>query len=184
MEGSMRSYEANIRAMFAEFKVDIFRRLLDKPDNMGSRKALAGAGKNRWCMFEVSILGEDALQTQDNIYRMTFAEDGLRQYIKDWPLVERFMLGRLWEEAVSSQNDELFGLYQNISQLSATDDQIDFQMDNSLPVMNLTLQKGAVKASFFTTVTTLGTPLDLTTQELRMESLFPADEETKKMFHC
>ena len=35
MEGSMRAYEANIRAMFAEFKVDIFRRLLDKPDNGG-----------------------------------------------------------------------------------------------------------------------------------------------------
>jgi len=36
MDGSMRAYEANIRAMFSEFKVDIFRRLLDKPDNGGA----------------------------------------------------------------------------------------------------------------------------------------------------
>ncbi len=36
MEGSMRAYEANIRAMFAEFKADVFRRLLDQPNNEGS----------------------------------------------------------------------------------------------------------------------------------------------------
>jgi hypothetical protein len=35
---------------------------------------------------------------------------------------------------------------------------------------------------FFTTITTLGTPLDLTTQELRIESLFPADEDTKQFY--
>jgi len=48
--------------------------------------------------------------------------------------------------------------------------------------MSLTLEKDSMKASFFTTITMLGTPLDLTTQELRMESLFPTDEETKRLF--
>jgi len=47
--------------------------------------------------------------------------------------------------------------------------------------MSLTFEKDAMKASFFTTITTLGTPLDLTTQELRIESLFPADEDTKNL---
>lgn len=32
-------------------------------------------------------------------------------------------------------------------------------------------------------ITTLGTPLDLTTQELRLEFLFPSDKETKEWFH-
>jgi hypothetical protein len=68
------------------------------------------------------------------------------------------------------------------SQLKTSEDPIDFQTDNILPIMSLTLEKGSMKASFFTTITTLGTPLDLTTQELRIESLFPADEETKKLF--
>ena len=31
---------------------------------------------------------------------------------------------------------------------------------------------------FFSTVTTLGTPLDVTLQELRIECFFPADEQT------
>lgn len=127
-------------------------------------------------------LGENALKKYDNIYRLTFAEDGLRQYIKDWPVVGHFMLGRLWEEVVSTQNKELFKLHEDISQLKIDEYPINFQIDSDLPIMRLTLEKDSMKASFFTTITTLGTPLDLTTQELRIESLFPADEETKQLF--
>lgn len=127
-------------------------------------------------------LGENAQKKYDNVYRFTFAEDGLRQYIKDWPVIEQFMIGRLWEEAVSTQNKELFTLYEDISQLKTSNHPISFQMDHNLPIMSLTLEKDSMKTSFFTTITTLGTPLDLTTQELRIESLFPADDETKKIF--
>lgn len=127
-------------------------------------------------------LGDNALKKYDNIYRLTFADDGLRQYIKDWPVVGHFMLGRLWEEVVTTQNKELFELHEDIAQLKIGEYPINFQIDNDLPIMSLTLEKDSMKASFFTTITTLGTPLDLTTQELRIESLFPADEETKQMF--
>ncbi len=127
-------------------------------------------------------LGENSLKKYDNVYRLTFAEDGLRQYITDWPVIEQFMIGRLWEEVVSTQNKELFTLYEEISQLKTGDSPISFQINNNLPIMSLTLEKKSMKASFFTTVTTLGTPLDLTTQELRIESLFPADDETKQLF--
>jgi hypothetical protein len=127
-------------------------------------------------------VGERALKKYDNVYHLTFAEDGLRPYIKDWPGIEQFMLNRLWDEAASTQNSEVFSLYEEISRLRTSDDPIDFQIDDNLPIMSLTFEKEAVKACFFTTITTLGTPLDLTTQELRIESLFPADEDTKKLF--
>jgi transcriptional regulator with XRE-family HTH domain len=128
------------------------------------------------------FLGENALKKYDNVYRLTFAEDGLRQYIQDWPAVEHFMIGRLWEEVISTQNNELFELYEDISLLRTNENPIQFQINNNLPIMSLNLEKGLMKASFFTTITTLGTPLDLTTQELRIESLFPANEETKQLF--
>ena len=51
-----------------------------------------------------SLVGEHALKKYDNVYRLTFAEDGLRPYIKDWPRIEQFMLNRLWDEAASTQN--------------------------------------------------------------------------------
>jgi transcriptional regulator with XRE-family HTH domain len=129
-----------------------------------------------------SLVGEHALKKYDNVYHLTFAEDGLQPYIKDWPGIEQFMLNRLWDEATSTQNNELFSLYEEMSRLRTSDDPIDFQIDNNLPIMSLAFEKDAMKASFFTTITTLGTPLDLTTQELRIESLFPADEGTKALF--
>lgn len=33
---------------------------------------------------------------------------------------------------------------------------------------------------FFSTIATLGTPYDITLQEIRIECLFPADEETER----
>ncbi len=128
------------------------------------------------------LLGEHALKKYDNVYHLTFAEDGLRPHIKDWPRIEQFMLNRLWDEAVSTQNSELFVLYEEISRLRTIQDPMDFQFDDNWPIMSLTFEKDAMKASFFTMITTLGTPLDLTTQELRIESLFPADEDTKELF--
>jgi hypothetical protein len=40
------------------------------------------------------------------------------------------------------------------------------------------MQKGDVHLKFFTTLTTLGTPYDITLHELRIESFFPADDAT------
>ena len=50
------------------------------------------------------LVGEHALKKYDNVYHLTFAEDGLRPYIKDWPGIEPFMLNRLWDEAATTQN--------------------------------------------------------------------------------
>jgi len=46
----------------------------------------------------------------------------------------------------------------------------------SLPVIPLELQRGDVRFRLFTALTTLGTPLDVTLQELRIETYFPADD--------
>jgi len=127
--------------------------------------------------------GENALKQYDNAIRILFSKDGLRNYDQGWPVVEQFLLARLWEEVVSTQNAELIALYKEISQLKGSSASADFQMDSKLPIMSLVLEKNSRKASFFTMITTLGTPLDLTTQELRLEFLFPSDEQTKQWFH-
>jgi hypothetical protein len=41
------------------------------------------------------------------------------------------------------------------------------------------LRRGDVAMDLFTTITTLGTPLDITLQELRIEILFPANAASK-----
>jgi hypothetical protein len=43
------------------------------------------------------------------------------------------------------------------------------------PIVPVTFAKGGRVASYFSMVTTLGTAQDVTLQELRVESFFPAD---------
>lgn len=147
--------------------------------NTGYKILMKNSGYDQMVKF---YAGEKALQKYDNAIRILFSEDGLRPYVKDWPAIEHFLIARLWEEVVSTQNSALIALYQEVEKLKTRQAPIDFTMDSNLPVMSLVLEKNAKKASFFTTITTLGTPLDLTTQELRIELLFPSDKSTKQMF--
>jgi transcriptional regulator with XRE-family HTH domain len=148
--------------------------------NTGYKILMKNSGYNKIVKI---YAGENALKKYDNAMRILFSEDGLRNYVKGWPTVEQFLLARLWEEVVLTQDDELIALYKGISQLRTSNDPINIQIDNNLPIMSLILEKNSKTASFFTMITTLGTPLDLTTQELRIEFLYPTDEETKQLFH-
>lgn len=56
------------------------------------------------------------------------------------------------------------------------------ECNDLLPVLPLVLRIGDTRLSLFTTLTTFGTPLDVTTDELRVESFYPMDEETRAWF--
>ena len=49
-----------------------------------------------------------------------------------------------------------------------------------LPFFPVEFRKDALRLSFFSMVTTVGAPLDITAQELRIEAFFPADDETER----
>jgi transcriptional regulator with XRE-family HTH domain len=48
-----------------------------------------------------------------------------------------------------------------------------------LPLLPVALSKDGTELSYFSLVTTVGTPQDVTLQELRVESFFPADETSE-----
>jgi len=43
------------------------------------------------------------------------------------------------------------------------------------------LRRGSIGLRLFTTIATLGTPLDVTLEELRIEMLCPADDESRRI---
>lgn len=147
--------------------------------NTGYKILMKNSGYDRFVSF---YAGDTALKKYDNAIRILFAEDGLKPYVRDWPLIEQFILVRLWDEVVSTQNNELLKLYKEISLLRSKEEIVDLDFNGSLPVMSLILEKDFKQVKFFTMITTLGTPLDVATQELRIELLFPSDEETKDLF--
>src|ERR1700730_8201590 len=50
------------------------------------------------------------------------------------------------------------------------------------PVLPMHFQKDRIRPQIFTAIATLGTPQDITLQELRIESFFPMDAETRETF--
>jgi transcriptional regulator with XRE-family HTH domain len=51
---------------------------------------------------------------------------------------------------------------------------------SSLPVIDVSFAFGPERLSFFSVVSTIGTPIDVTAQELRIEAFFPGDEATAR----
>jgi hypothetical protein len=49
-------------------------------------------------------------------------------------------------------------------------------------VLPMHFRKGDVALRLFTAIATLGTPQDVTLQELRIETFFPVDDATAQMF--
>jgi hypothetical protein len=47
------------------------------------------------------------------------------------------------------------------------------------PLISIVYRRGDLRLSCFSTITTFGTPQDVTLQELRIESFFPADDATR-----
>ena len=51
---------------------------------------------------------------------------------------------------------------------------------SGLPVIPITFVKDGEKLGYFSMLTTVAAPRTIATQELRLESMFPVDEETEK----
>lgn len=125
---------------------------------------------------------DDFLNRFNNSYWMLFALDGLRPYVVNFDHLQGVLLKRLHEECINYQSEALSRLYEACAAEVADLKQAEHPVvDQQLPVMTLGLRKGDVEMCFFSTVTTFGTAIDVTTQELRIESLFPATKETQRI---
>ncbi|WP_243438585.1 helix-turn-helix domain-containing protein [Fundidesulfovibrio soli] len=162
------------------------RRMLDKHDpypafvvNATYDILMTNHGYNRLVSL---LVGDHTMRKYKNIYRLTFSSDGLCRHIKNWNVVRDFMLDRLHGEALSTHNTALFSLYEELAEGQKEMKDCLRAVDSELPILSIIFEQNDLRASFFTMLTTLGTPLDATTQELRIESLFPADEPTKELF--
>lgn len=117
-----------------------------------------------------------------NAFELLFSENGLRPWVEGWETLSSILLMRLFRETLSAgDNSEKLDLFRRIESMPTTPAnwrELASQLPSG-PTIDLILKKGGRRLRFFTTVTTFGTPQDVTLQELRIESYFPADEETR-----
>jgi transcriptional regulator with XRE-family HTH domain len=127
------------------------------------------------------VLG--AIPKEPNIVRHILRDEYLKPFIANWNEVARDIIRRLHQEIACVPTDET--LQSLLSEVLAYPDVPEQWRAPELeapasPLLNFVIRKGEVELRFFSTWTTFGSPHDVTLEELRIESSFPADEATAK----
>ena len=114
-----------------------------------------------------------------NLLHLMFDPAGMRPFVEDWDNVAAGLLQRVRREAVGQVVDsglaallERLRRYPGVTALKPT-------LAPQSPVLPITFRRGDARFSYFSLITTVGTPQCITAQELRVECMFPADIQTK-----
>ncbi|MEL7070634.1 MAG: helix-turn-helix transcriptional regulator [Cyanobacteria bacterium J06581_3] len=133
------------------------------------------------------LLAEQAVPEDvgPNLIKLMLHPQGIKPFVSNWDAIATHLIHRVHRETLAEgqdqQSQQLFDellTYPGVQALWRSPVKDNWQ----LPLLSTTFVKGERQLSFFTTLTTLGTPQDITLQELRLECLFPADESTEQ--HC
>lgn len=122
------------------------------------------------------------LATERNLYRLIFHPQGLRRFCPEWEQISGRLLARLHDEAIQRHDSMLWSLYRDCRAYYPAAIEPPALNEPELPVLTFSLMLMDQHLRFLSTVTAFGSALDVTTQELRIESFFPADEATRAFF--
>jgi transcriptional regulator with XRE-family HTH domain len=118
----------------------------------------------------------------NNILRCTFHPEGSRRWIVNWPEVERHLLSRAELELGSAEDSLGSALLAEIRSYTITTSRDDSHSAPHLGdlLLPIHIRTEDLDLRLFSTVMTLCTPHDITLQELRIETFFPADQESER----
>ncbi len=122
------------------------------------------------------LLGPERLARPLNHMRMFLAPDELRPFVENWPSLASALLMRARHEAMAAPLDH--SLQSTWRKLTELPDVLVPQLNESeipSPLCEVRLRFGPLYLGLIGTVLTLGTPQDVTLQELRVEMFVPSD---------
>jgi transcriptional regulator with XRE-family HTH domain len=128
------------------------------------------------------LLAPAPMPEPSNVLRLMIEPGPIRDAVSNWNAVVPSLLERARREAVGGALDaETRAL---VDQLRSRADVAALLGDlppmlASVPVIDVCFEFAGAALSFFSVVSTIGTPIDITAQELRLEAFFPSDEETR-----
>lgn len=133
--------------------------------------------------FFAYLLGERQSAAPGNVLKLFFHPDFVKPFVSNWEAVVRSLALRARREldafasdgAARQVLDEVLA-YPGVPRLLGPPPDAALQ----LPLLPVEFSKGGRPFRFFSAITTLGTPQDVTLQELRIESFFPSDEATRR----
>jgi multidrug efflux pump subunit AcrA (membrane-fusion protein) len=106
----------------------------------------------------------------------------IRDAVSNWDVVVPALLERARREAVGgvldAETSALVDALRSAADVEALVGEIPTAVA-SAPVIDVRFELAGASLSFFSVVSTIGTPIDVTAQELRVEAFFPSDERTR-----
>jgi transcriptional regulator with XRE-family HTH domain len=104
----------------------------------------------------------------------------LKPYLTNWAEVVRHFLRSVEADVAADGRRETAALLERLLAYEGVAQSLKHAPVDTVaaPVLPMHFRKGDISLSLFTTIATLGTPQDVTVQELRIESFFPMDHET------
>ena len=123
--------------------------------------------------FFGSFIDLQARPKPRNLLDLMFDPAGMRPFIEEWETVAGGLLQRVRREAVGQVVDvgvakllERLREYPGVAQLKPP-------LTPQSPVLPIVFRRGSERFSYFSLITTVGTPQCITAQELRVECMFP-----------
>jgi transcriptional regulator with XRE-family HTH domain len=129
------------------------------------------------------LVGPLAPDTPINLADALVAPDVLRRHLLNWADVVRYFVRSVEADAAADGTSETATLHERLLAYEGVRAAVNAVLTDraATPVLPMHFRKGDTSLRLFTTVATLGTPQDITAQELRIECFFPMDEETGRV---
>jgi len=116
-----------------------------------------------------------------NLLRLFFHPAGIRSHVVNWREIGPLMWRRALREAEMIGGAELCALLDELAPLQDAE-MLWTPADTALaPVLPFVLEVAGLRVSMFAVLATFGTAQDVTADELRIETLYPADAATEAL---
>ena len=128
------------------------------------------------------LLAPEPMPPAPNVLRLVLEPGPVRNSLRNWHNVAPALLERVRREAVGGVLDpvtrELVADLQSHPDVQRLLDTADDGAP-SAPVVDLQFELDGVQLDFFSIVTAVGSPTDVTAQEMRLEAFVPSNEATR-----
>ena len=135
-----------------------------------------------------AMLGADLWQRiggkERNLMRLFFHPNGIKPVVTNWTAIAPLLWRRAQREAEALGGQEMKHVLAELAPFQDADTLWAAADAALVPVMPFEIDAAGVHISLFAVIATFGTAQDVTADELRIESLFPADAATEALFRA
>ena len=130
-----------------------------------------------------SMFGAKPMPEPANVLRLMIEPGPVRDAVVNWDVVVPALLERARREAVGGVLDaETAALVAELRSRQDVAKLLGEPEPTTVPVIDVSFAFEGATLNFFSVVSTIGTPVDVTAQELRVEAFFPSDDATRATY--